>query len=188
MEMLPSDDRISHELSRLIGAIALYFGLFEARLQALIVAIHAGIDEREPSDKRLPADQLTVWTKFMRESVRHEGMGPFAERIVKLMDEADRLASTRNQLLHGYMSKYDEATQTFLFRKFNRRKTTVKDHFNSDEDVEIMVETPLHITLSELAAYGEQVRGLCEGLGAVSREIMQVFFGQSGDVLDIVSE
>jgi hypothetical protein len=156
--------------------------VFEATLQATIVAIHAGADERDPEDKRLPHDQLTVWTSFMRESIRHDGMGPFAERIVELMDEAERLAPKRNQLVHGFMSNYDEATQTFLFRKFNRQK--VRDILK-DEVVEILNETPLRITLAELAAYGEQVRAMWIGLSELTPRIMEAFFGQTADVLEV---
>jgi hypothetical protein len=180
--VLPSDPRILNELSRLVGAIVLYFGVFEATLQSTILAIHHGADERDPEDKRLPHDQFTVWTSFMRESVKHDGMGPFAERIVELMDEAERLAPKRNQLVHGYMSSYDEATQTFLFRKFNRQK--VKDDL-TDEVVEILGETPLPITLAELEAYGEQVHAMCIGLSELAPRMMEAFFGQTADVLDV---
>jgi hypothetical protein len=86
MTVMPSDPATANRLMHALGGIVIHFGEFEVALQAAIVAIHHGADERESGEgdreKQLPEDGLSKGTKYLRKSVKFDGMGPFAWGMV----------------------------------------------------------------------------------------------------------
>lgn len=172
MTVMPRDPATANRLMLALGAIVIRFGEFEVARQGAIVTIHHGADERLSGkgggNKRLPPDIFAEGSKYMRESVRFDGMGPFAADIERIMDTADRLAKQRNHIVHGFMAQFVEETRLVLFRKFNVSR--------SDDTY---LGSPLEITLADLETLRDDATAMAAEMTDLAARLLRAFFSDT---------
>jgi hypothetical protein len=168
MTAMPRDTDIANRLMLALGAIIIRFGEFELEIRNAIIAIHHGADRREngegPDEKLLPSDVFTQGTKYLRSSVKFDGMKPFAADIERVADTAERLAKKRNYIVHGFVKEFVEATQTVIFRKFN-----------VDRKGGIYVGTDLPIALAELEKLRDEATVMTEEMSSLAGQLQHAF-------------
>jgi hypothetical protein len=133
------------------------------------VAIHHGADERESGEgdgeKQLPEDGLSKGTKYLRKSLKFDGMGPFACDISRLVRTAHRLAAKRNYIMHGFISEFVEDSETVLFHKFN-----------VDRSDDTLAGSPLRVTITELEALRDEMAAMVADMAGLGHRLKQLFF------------
>jgi hypothetical protein len=182
MAIMPSDPATAQRLKLVLGDLVIHFGEFEVARQGAIIVIFHAVDERLSGKgidkKRLLPDIFSEHSRYMRESVHFDGMGPFAGDIERIMDTADRLAAQRNHIVHGFIAGFEEATQMVLFRKFNVDKS--KDLYRG---------TPLAMTIDELEAFRDEATTMSSEMTQLAARLMQDLFGDTeSPVLDFGSD
>jgi hypothetical protein len=172
MTVMPRDPATANRLMLTLGAIVIRFGEFEVARQGAIVTIHHGADERlsgkGDGKKRLPADIFAEGSKYMRESVRFDGMSPFAIDIERIMDTADRLAKQRNHIVHGFIAEFVDETRLVLFRKFN-----------VDRSDDTYLGSPLEMTLADLEMLRDDATAMAAEMTDLAARLLRAFFGDT---------
>ena len=170
MTVMPSDQGTANRLMLALGGIVIHFGEFEVARQGAILAVYEQRLSGERSTKmRLPSDNFSQGTNYMRSSVTFDGMGLFAVDISRIMDTADRLAEKRNYIVHGYIAQFDEETQTALFRKFNVDR----------DDGTTYVSSPLEMTITELEALRDEAAPMAAEMADLADRLVDAFLGDT---------
>jgi hypothetical protein len=180
MTVMPSDPATANRLMLALGGIVIHFGEFEVALQAAIVAIHHGADECEigegDGEKQLPEDGLSRGAKYLRKSVKFDGMGPFAGDIKRIVLTAKRLAGKRNHIMHGYIFEFVEETKTVVFHKFN-----------VDRSDGTFAGSPLILTIAELEGLRDEMAAMAADMLGLAARLTQAFFGEPKLITDFRS-
>lgn len=96
----------------------------------------------------------------------------FADDIKRLVATAKRLSRKRNHIMHGYIYKFVEETQTVLFRKFN---------VDSSDDT--YHGTPLAMTIAEVESLRDETGTMAAEMTDLELRLTQAFFGEPLNIL-----
>lgn len=162
---IPNDPEFVDSLSKLLGFLVINAGLFEFGIASVIATVYHGMGGKriEPEIPIKLSRSITFLQKCGRQLLALE---QHKTEIEWISQECRRLSPIRNDVLHGYISEYDESADHLLtFAKATPDKKTKSIH----------IGTLRRITAAELVQAGRDMHDLSLRTAKLGHRLLEPF-------------